>query len=187
MASPAPSGRLQYAIKYYQKVRKTGPKCRKRLITRKCCDIRQKISVLQRQRRPQISRVKNIGRAFELSGVAFRLVPPYGGLCVELFSWFQSKRVSPRPTLLTKYITNTALHLQGYKLPQSADRFVKWTTRGLIIAPWPIPCTSFTYLSAICIKIAKFKLHLQRYKHTRFVFGVALIVRVQYFKAISDF
>ena len=57
-------------------------KCRKRL-TRKWCEMRQKISVLQRQRRFQISRVKNIGRVFELSVVAFRLIPSYGGLLVK--------------------------------------------------------------------------------------------------------
>ena len=33
-------------------------------------------------KRLQISRVKNICRVFELSRVAFRLVPPYGGLLV---------------------------------------------------------------------------------------------------------
>ena len=43
---------------------------------------RQKISVLEGQRRLQIYRVKNIGRVSELSGVAFRLVPPYGELLV---------------------------------------------------------------------------------------------------------
>ena len=42
-------------------------------------EIRQKISVLQPQRRLQVFRVKNIGRVFELRGVAFRRVPPYGG------------------------------------------------------------------------------------------------------------
>ena len=34
------------------------------------------------KKRLQISRVENIGRVFELSGVAFRLVPPYGMLLV---------------------------------------------------------------------------------------------------------
>ena len=43
MASPAHSGRLQNGIKYYRKVRKTGPNCRKGLITRKWCQIRQKV------------------------------------------------------------------------------------------------------------------------------------------------
>ena len=42
MASPAPSGRLQTAITYFRKVRKTDPKCRKRLITRKWCEMLQK-------------------------------------------------------------------------------------------------------------------------------------------------
>ena len=51
-------------------------------MTRKWCEIRQQISVLQRQRRLQISRMMNIGSAFELSGVALRLVPPYGVLLV---------------------------------------------------------------------------------------------------------
>ena len=41
--------------------------------------------VLQRQRRLQISRVKNISRVFELSGVVFRLVPLYDGLLVDLY------------------------------------------------------------------------------------------------------
>ena len=82
MASPAPSSRLQNAFKYYRKVRKMGPKCRKGLITPKWCELQQKVSVLRRQRRLQISRVKNIGGVFELSGVAFRLVPSYGGILV---------------------------------------------------------------------------------------------------------
>ena len=104
MASPAPPGRLKNAIKYHRKVRKTGLKCRKRLITRKWCQIRQKISVLQRQRRLQIYRVKNIGRFFELSGVAFRL----GGLLVELFSRLQKRfRLSFRPSD-PNTMTNTA-------------------------------------------------------------------------------
>ena len=42
------------SIIYYGKVRKTGQKCRKRLITRKWCKIRQKVSVLQRLSRLQI-------------------------------------------------------------------------------------------------------------------------------------
>ena len=70
MTSPAPSGRRQNAITYYRKVHKTGPKCRKRLMTWKWCEIRQKLSVLQHQSRLQISRVKNIGRVFEVSSVA---------------------------------------------------------------------------------------------------------------------
>ena len=45
MASLAPSDQLQNAIKYYRKVLKTGLKCRKRLINRKWCEIRQKIGV----------------------------------------------------------------------------------------------------------------------------------------------
>ena len=83
MTSPASSGRLQNAIIYYRKVRKTGPKWRKRSIIRKWCEIRHTISVFQRQRRLQISRVKNVGKVFELSGV-FRLDPPYGGLLVGI-------------------------------------------------------------------------------------------------------
>ena len=82
-ASLAPSSRQQNAVKYYRKVRKTGPKYRKRLITRQRCEVRQKLSVLQRQRRLRISRVKNIGSVLELSGVAFRILPPYGGLLVS--------------------------------------------------------------------------------------------------------
>ena len=65
-------------------MRKTGPKCRKRLVTRKWCEIRQKVSVLQRQRRLQISRVKNVGRVVELSGVAFCLAPPDDGLLIQI-------------------------------------------------------------------------------------------------------
>ena len=45
-------------------------------------DMAKKISVLQRQRRLQIYRVKNIGKVFELSGLTIRLVPRYGGLLV---------------------------------------------------------------------------------------------------------
>ena len=37
------------------------------------------------QRRLQISRVKNISTVFELSGVAFCLVLPYGGLLVKKY------------------------------------------------------------------------------------------------------
>ena len=42
------------------------------------------LSLMQCQRRLQISRVKNIGNVFELRGVAFRLAPPYGGLNVRI-------------------------------------------------------------------------------------------------------
>ena len=56
----------------------------KRLITWKWCDTWQNISVLQRQRRFQISRVKNIG-SFQIKRHAFRLVPPYGGVLVLIF------------------------------------------------------------------------------------------------------
>ena len=38
---------------------------------------------VQFQRRLQISQVKNIGNVFELSSVAFRLAPAYGGLLVK--------------------------------------------------------------------------------------------------------
>ena len=41
------------------------------------------LSVMQCQRRLQISRVKNIDSVFCLSGVAFLLAPPYGGLRVS--------------------------------------------------------------------------------------------------------
>ena len=41
--SPAPSGRLQNAIIFYRNVRKTGPNCRKRLMSRKWCAIWQRI------------------------------------------------------------------------------------------------------------------------------------------------
>ena len=41
------------------------------------------LNLMQCQRRLQISRVKNIGSLFELSGVGFRLVvPSYGGLLI---------------------------------------------------------------------------------------------------------
>ena len=82
MASTVHSGRLQNAVKYHRKVRKTGPNCRKRLVTGKWCEIRQKISAVQRKRRLQISRVKNIARVFELDGARFA-VPPCGGLLVR--------------------------------------------------------------------------------------------------------
>ena len=42
------------------------------------------LSLTQYQRRLHISRVKNIGNVFELSGVAFRPAAPYGGLLVTL-------------------------------------------------------------------------------------------------------
>ena len=41
------------------------------------------LNLMQRQRRLQFSRVKNIGNVFELSGMAFHLAPPYGGLLVK--------------------------------------------------------------------------------------------------------
>ena len=61
----------------------SGFEMQKKAINSEIVRDRQKISVLQRHRRLQISRVKNIGRVFESSGVAFRLVPPYGGLLVS--------------------------------------------------------------------------------------------------------
>ena len=38
------------------------------------------LSLMQCHRRLEIYRVKNIGSVFGLSGVAFRLAPPYDGL-----------------------------------------------------------------------------------------------------------
>ena len=43
---------------------------------------------MQCQRRPQISQVKNIDSVFELSSVAFRLAPRYGGLLVNIVTFF---------------------------------------------------------------------------------------------------
>ena len=43
------------------------------------------LSIMECQRRVQISRLKNIGGVFELSGMAFRLAPAYGGLLVACF------------------------------------------------------------------------------------------------------
>ena len=40
------------------------------------------------KRRLQISPVRNVGRVFELSGVVFRLIPPYGGLLVTISDCF---------------------------------------------------------------------------------------------------
>ena len=121
IASQALSDQLQNAIKYYRIVYKTDPKCRKKLITQKWCEIGQKFVlttnskpwvwfpklplirlswqrgwatcytalpemqkrlILQCQVRLQISRVKTIARVFDLSGVAFRLIPSYCGLLV---------------------------------------------------------------------------------------------------------
>ena len=42
------------------------------------------LNLMHCQMRLQISRVKNIGNVFKLSGVEFRLVPPYGGILVFL-------------------------------------------------------------------------------------------------------
>ena len=39
--------------------------------------------LMQCQRSVQISRVRNIGNVFELSGVAFRIAPPYGGFLLQ--------------------------------------------------------------------------------------------------------
>ena len=78
------------AIKYYINVPKTGTKCRKRLITRNWCEIRQNIDIseLQRQRCLRIYRVKNIGNVLEYSGVAFRLPHLMVGL---LFAFHKSR------------------------------------------------------------------------------------------------
>ena len=89
MASPAPSGRLQNAIIDNRKVHKTGPKWKKAYNSEIVRDT-AKIIVLQRQRHLTIYRVRNIGRVFELSGVAFRLVPPYGGLLVIIVCYMVS-------------------------------------------------------------------------------------------------
>ena len=42
------------------------------------------LNLMQSQMRFQISRVKNIGNVLELSDVAFRIAPPYGGLLARL-------------------------------------------------------------------------------------------------------
>ena len=42
------------------------------------------LSLMQCQMGSYISRVKNIGNVFELSGVVFRLAPPYGGFLVHI-------------------------------------------------------------------------------------------------------
>ena len=61
-------------------------------MTRQWCEIWQKISVPRRQRRLEISRMKDIDSVFELSGVAFRPVPPYSGLLVSLLLQNESSR-----------------------------------------------------------------------------------------------
>ena len=126
MASPAPSGWLQNATKYYRKAQ-NGSECRKMLLTRKRCETRQKISVLQRQGRLQIYRVKNIGRVFELSGVAFRPVPPYGWLLVELFSGLQNRcrplaRPSARPDNDDNYRSRSYRFVERKKITRILQR-----------------------------------------------------------------
>ena len=49
-----------------------------------CGDNLVTLSAMQCQTRLQIFRVKNISSVFELSGVAFRLALPYGGLRVQI-------------------------------------------------------------------------------------------------------
>ena len=44
--------------------------------------------------RLQIYRVKNIGSVVELSGVAFRLVPPDGGLLAKQTCWIRANRMN---------------------------------------------------------------------------------------------
>ena len=43
------------------------------------------LSLIQRQVHLQISRVRNIGNVFNLSGVVFRIGAPYGGLLVKIY------------------------------------------------------------------------------------------------------
>ena len=82
MTSSAPSGRLQNAIKYYIKVCKTGPKCRKGLKVRNGARYDKKISVLQRQRRLSNFSSEEYRQSFRIKRSAFRLVPHYGGFLV---------------------------------------------------------------------------------------------------------
>ena len=51
----------------------------------------------ERRSRIQISRVKNIGNVFELSGLALRLAQPYGGPLVELHLRTASDPLSTNP------------------------------------------------------------------------------------------
>ena len=108
-------------------MRKTGPKCRKRLITRKWCETRQKISVLQRQRRLQIYRVKNIGRVFELSGVAFRLVSPYGRLLVEYITLLSMSTVG-RPLCNLLFADDIDVFWEANRTTRSSPQW--WSDRS---------------------------------------------------------
>ena len=80
------------------------------------------LGLIQCQRRLHISKVENIGNVFELSGVAFRLAPPYGGLIVR------------RETQGTKTSNNQTTDLfPWYKLSSSATTLrLVHRTHGLI-------------------------------------------------------
>ena len=62
------------------------------------------LSVLHCQRRLQISRVKNIGNVFELSGEAFRLAPLYGGFLVKRKARLMRKKTEHRISIVSRAI-----------------------------------------------------------------------------------
>ena len=59
---------------------------------------------MQRQTRLQISRVKNVGNVFELSDVAFRLAPPYGGLLILQYCVLAILVLLPSTEILIKLL-----------------------------------------------------------------------------------
>ena len=68
----------------------------------------------QCQRRRQISRVKNIDSVFQLSGVAFRLAPPYGGLLVGVWESLAAEVQTFQIGVCDLDLENE-LRVQGYK------------------------------------------------------------------------
>ena len=102
MTSLAASSRLQNAIRYNRKVRKTGPIIivlqKKAYNSEKVRDTAKDKCTAANKGVFKFLEVNNIGSVFELSSMAFRVVPPYGRLLVELFRWLQKRfRPYPRP------------------------------------------------------------------------------------------
>ena len=120
-------------------MRKTSPKSRKGVITRKWCELRQKISVLQRQRRLQMSRVRNIGRVLELSGVAFRLVPPYG----RMGRWFQPPNWTSTMDIQTDPLDSRSWYDVIICFWSDANRIRIRALSAKIVA-WLFMCTALT-------------------------------------------
>ena len=101
------------------------------------------LSLVHCQRRLHISRVKNISKVLEESGVSFRLAPPYGGLLVLRHFGFQM-------VLRTK--TNYFWNISRERLVTVASFWwwLHWDTRTHFLAATCTKCDLLLLYVIVC-------------------------------------